>query len=99
MKEPENNQEIDLSDTFANFKPNRKMRRARLPVDKNAVKVPRRYDKVLGKFYGIPKAFRQHAKRHGVSMELLCSNLLQAGAIQYKELPKDLNDRIFWRKA
>lgn len=80
-------------------KPNRKMRRAKAPSLKGAKRVLRRYDKVLAKAYGIPKAFRQHAKRHGVSMELLCSNLLQAGAIQYRELPKDYNDPIFWRKA
>jgi hypothetical protein len=66
---------------------------------KGAKRTLRRYDKVLAKFYGIPKAWRQHAKRHGVSMDLLCSNLLQAGAIKYKELPKDPNHSIFWRKA
>jgi hypothetical protein len=80
-------------------KPNRKQRRAKVPSLKGAKRVLRRYDKVLAKAYGIPKAFRQHAKRHGVSMELLCSNLLQSGAIKYKELPKDYNDRIYWRKA
>jgi hypothetical protein len=96
MKEPEQN--IDLG-SLNNFTPNRKMRRAKVPQIKGAKRALRRYDKVLAKFYGIPKAFRQHAKRHGVSMELMCSNLLQAGAIQYKELPKELTDRIYWRKA
>lgn len=88
-----------MNDALNNYKPNRKQRRAKAPALKGAKRTLRRYDKVLAKFYGIPKAFRQHAKRHGVSMELLCSNLLQAGAIQYRELPKDLNHRIFWRKA
>ena len=95
------NDEFNKLDTDAlnSYKPNRKQRRAKVPSLKGAKRALRRYDKVLGKFYGIPKAFRQHAKRHGVSMELLCSNLLQAGAIKYKELPKDPTHSIFWRKA
>lgn len=90
---------LDTNELLNNYKPNRKQRRAKVPSLKGDKRALRRYDKVLGKFYGIPKAFRQHAKRHGVSMELLCSNLLQAGAIKYKELPKDPNHGIFWRKA
>lgn len=89
----------DTLEALNSFKPNRKMRRAKPPVDKSAKRALRRYDKVLAKFYGIPKAFRQHAKKHGVNMELMCSNLLQTGAIKYKELPTDPNNRIFWRKA
>jgi Zn-dependent peptidase ImmA (M78 family) len=85
-------------DTGNEFKPNRKMRRAKVPADASAVRVLRRHDKVLAKYYGIPRAFAQHAKRYGISMEMLCSNLLQAGVIQYRELPKDPNHRIFWRK-
>lgn len=85
-------------DTGNSFTPNRKMRRAKMPVPPDAKRTLRRYDKVLAKFYGIPKAFRQHAKRHGVPMELMMSNLLQTGAITFKELPKDPNHRIFWRK-
>jgi len=97
MNEQSNNP--DINELLNNYKPNRKQRRAKAPALKGAKRTLRRYDKVLAKFYGIPKAWRQHAKRHGVSMELLCSNLLQAGAIKYKELPKDPNHSIFWRKA
>lgn len=99
MKEPENNQSEELAKAFDNWKPNRKMRRAKLPRVPGAKKVARRYDKVLAKFYGIPKAFRQHAKRHGLGMEYVCSTLLQYGVIEYKKLPEDPNNRIFWRKA
>jgi hypothetical protein len=81
------------------YKPNRKQRRTKLKADKTAVRVERRWDKVLAKHYGIPKAFRQHARRHGGSVELMLSNLLQVGAIKHKELPKDQNDRIYWRRA
>lgn len=98
MNETENNQ-TQVVDPLANFKPNRKMRRAKLPKVPGAKKVARRYDKVLAKFYGVPKAFRQHAKRHGLGMEYVCSTLLQHGAIEYKELPKDPTHKIFWRKA
>ena len=97
MNDQPNN--TDINELLNNYKPNRKQRRAKAPSLKGAKRTLRRYDKVLAKTYGIPKAFRQHAKRHGVSMELLCSNLLQAGAIKYKELPKDPNHSIFWRKA
>lgn len=93
-------QNIDTKvDTGNTFRPNRKMRRANVPADPSAVRVLRRYDKVLGKFYGVPKAFRQHAKRYGYGMEYVCSTLLQHNAIAYKELPKDPENRIFWRKA
>ena len=92
-------QSIDLSNTFDNFKPNRKMRRAKVPALKGAVRAPRRYDKVLAKHYGIPKMFRQYAKRHGLGLEYVCSTLHQQGAIKFKELPEDLNHRIYWRRA
>jgi hypothetical protein len=97
MNDQSNN--TDINELLNNYKPNRKQRRAKAPSLKGAKRALRRYDKVLAKTYGISKAFRQHAKRHGVSMELLCSNLLQSGAIKYKELPKDPNHSIFWRKA
>ena len=42
---------------------------------KKKQRVERRWDKVLAKWYGIPKMARQHAKRHGSSVE---TNIAQA---------------------
>lgn len=97
MKESENKQ-AELDKAFENFKPNRKMRRAKVPDIPNAKLTTRRYDKVLAKHYGIPKMFRQHAKRYGLGMEYVCSTLLEHKAIEYKALPEDLTDKIYWRR-
>ena len=68
--------------------------------DKQKLKrVQRRWDKVLSKHYGISKMWRQHAKSHGSSMEMLLSTLLQHGAITHKPLPEDKEHAIYWRQA
>ena len=51
-------------------------------------KKQKRWDKELAAQYGIPKAFRQHAKRYGSSTESMLSTLLQLGEIKFKEPPK-----------
>jgi len=60
-------------------------------------KVQRRWDKVLAKQYGIPKMWRQHAKRNGSSLEMMLSTLLQHNAIAHKPLPEDKDHPIYWR--
>lgn len=69
-------------------------------IEENSQKkkrVQRRWDKVLAKHYGIPKAFRQYAKKGG-GVEMMLSNMLQAGAIKHKALPEDKEDAIYWRQ-
>lgn len=46
----------------------------------------KRWDKMLAKSYGIPKMFIQHARRYGSSTEMILSELLQQGAIKYKDV-------------
>jgi len=68
--------------------------------DKQKLKrVQRRWDKVLARHYGIPKMWRQYAKSHGSSIELMLSNLLQQGAITHKPLPEDKEHPLYWRQA
>ena len=62
-------------------------------------RVERRWDKVLAKWYGIPKMARQHAKAHGSSVELMLSTWLQTGMIKHRELPTDKEHPIYWRWA
>ena len=52
-------------------------------------KKDKRWDKKLAAQYGIPKAFRSYAKRYGSSTEMMLSTMLQHGAINYKEPPRD----------
>ena len=68
--------------------------------DKQKLKrVPRRYDKVLAKHYGISKMWRQYAKSNGSSIEMMLSNLVQEGLITFKPLPEDKEHAIYWRQA
>lgn len=64
-----------------NFQPNRAQRRAQAKI-----RISQRWDKKLADIYGIPKAFRGHAKRYGSSTEMMLSEMLQQGAIKYKEI-------------
>jgi hypothetical protein len=64
-----------------------------------AKRVQRRWDKVLAKHYGIPKMWRQYAKKHGSSTEMLLSILLQQNVIVHKPLPEDKEHPIYWRQA
>lgn len=65
-----------------NFRPNRAQRRAQARIH-----LGQRWDKKLAGLYGIPKAFRQHANRYGSSTEMMLSEMLQQGVIEYKEMP------------
>ena len=69
-----------------------------IKTKQNSKRVNRRWDKVLAKHYGIPKAFRQYAKSSGGSVEMMLSNLLQVGAIKHKPLPEDKEDKLYWRQ-
>lgn len=60
-------------------------------------RVPRRWDKVLAKWYGVPKYLRQHSKRHGGGVEHILTLWLQMGLIQHRELPEDKEHPIYWR--
>lgn len=60
-------------------------------------RVQRRWDKVLAKWYGIPKMARQNAKAQGSTVEMLLSTWLQHGVIKHKELPADKDHPIYWR--
>jgi hypothetical protein len=62
-------------------------------------RVQRRWDKVLAKHYGITKMWRQYAKSHGSSIELMLSNLVQQGVVTFKPLPEDKEHAIYWRQA
>jgi hypothetical protein len=64
---------------------------------KKKQRVERRWDKVLAKWYGIPKMARQHAKRQGSSVEMMLSTWLQNGTIKHRELPTDKDHPIYWR--
>ena len=64
-----------------NFTPNRAQRRAYARQ-----RMDQRWDKKLADMYGIPKAFRGHANRYGSSTEMMLSEMLQQGAIKYKEM-------------
>jgi len=69
-------------------------------IDKQKMKrVPRRWDKVLAKWYGIPTFLRRHSKRHGGGSEQILSNWVQMGIIQFKPLPEDKEHAIYWRQA
>lgn len=71
------------SETAAqNYQPNRAQRRAygRQRMGQQ------RWDKKLAGLYGIPKAFRGYSKHYGSSTEMMLSELLQQGAIKYKEM-------------
>ena len=69
-------------DAFKNYRPNRAQRRAQAKQRMGQ----QRWDKKLAGLYGIPKAFRGHAKHYGSSTEMMLSEMLQQGAIQYKEM-------------
>jgi hypothetical protein len=64
---------------------------------KKKQKVLRRWDKVLAKWYGIPKMARQYAKSHGSNVETLLSIWLQQNKLKYRELPVDKDHPIYWR--
>lgn len=75
----------DEADEIAkNFRPNRAQRRAM-----NKMRTERRWDKRLADHYGIPKAFRSHSIRHGGSVEMVLSEMLQQGVIKYRPMPED----------
>ena len=67
-----------------NYRPNRAQRRAM-----NKMRTERRWDKKLADHYGIGKAFRSHSIRHGGSVEMVLSEMLQQGAIKYRPMPED----------
>jgi hypothetical protein len=64
-----------------NFTPNRAQRRAHARQ-----RIDQRWDKKLANIYGIPKVFRGYSKHYGSSTEMMLSELLQQGAIKYKEM-------------
>lgn len=64
---------------------------------KKKQRVARRWDKVLAKWYGIPKVALQHAKRHGSSVEMLLSVWLQQNQLQHRALPEDKDHPVYWR--
>jgi len=66
-----------------NYRPNRKERRQMAKY-----RGGKRWDKMLAQNYGIPKMFIQHARRYGSSTEMILSELLQQGAIKYREIPE-----------
>ena len=66
-------------------------------MKKKRERVERRWDKVLAKWYGIPKIARQYAKRHGSSTEMLLSTWLQQNHLQHRPLPEDKEHPIYWR--
>lgn len=66
-----------------NYRPNRRERRQMAKY-----RGGKRWDKMLARHYGIPKMFIQHARRHGGSTEMILSELLQQGAIKYREMPE-----------
>lgn len=66
-----------------NYRPNRRERRQMAKY-----RGGKRWDKMLAQHYGIPKMFIQHARRYGGSTEMILSELLQQGAIKYREIPE-----------
>lgn len=62
-------------------------------------RVPRRWDKVLAKWYGIPTFLRRQSKRHGGGSEHILTLWLQMGLIEHKPLPEDKEHPIYWRQA
>ena len=68
------------------FRPNRAQRRAMAKMRDD-----RRWDKKLAAHYNIPKALVKNATRYGSSVEMLLSEHLQQGAIQFKPMNEDGN--------
>ena len=64
---------------------------------KKKQRVERRWDKVLAKWYGIPKMARQYAKSQGSSVEMMLSTWLQQNQIKHRDLPTDKDNPIYWR--
>jgi hypothetical protein len=83
-KSPTEVEEKSREEFEKNYRPNRAARRAM-----NKMRTERRWDKRLADHYGIGKAFRSHATRHGGSVEMVLSEMLQQGAIKYRPMPED----------
>ena len=80
-KLPDEAEQIAAEIAAQNYQPNRAQRRAAARQ-----RIDQRWDKKLANLYGIPKAFRGYSKHYGSSTEMMLSELLQQGAIQYKEM-------------
>jgi len=85
-QDPNPKNEAQQDEAAKNFRPNRAQRRAM-----NKMRTEKRWDKKLADHYGIGKAFRMHANRHGGSVEMVLSELLQQGAIKYRPMAEDGN--------
>ncbi len=80
-KEPDPAAAAAQEAAFKKYRPNRAARRAQAKIRDG-----QRWDKRLAKHYDIPKALRSNASRYGSSVEMMLSELLQQGAIKYKEM-------------
>jgi hypothetical protein len=78
---------VEAEDQAAkNFRPNRAQRRAMTKM-----RTEQRWDKKLARHYDIPRALVGNAKRYGSSVEMMLSEHLQQGVIEYKAMPEDGN--------
>jgi hypothetical protein len=75
---------VNLESQNQNYRSNRQARRQLAKI-----RLDQRWDKKLAKHYGIPKMWQQYATQYGSSTEMLLSELLQQGAIEYKAMTED----------